>query len=271
MRRLVSSFIVIVAAMLVLPAHAAPPKRIVSLLPSLTETVCVLGHCDTLVGIDDFSNWPEQVQRLPHVGGLDDAHVERIVALKPDLVLLSNSSRAKARLEALKIPVLAIEPKTFDDAYTAMAMVADVFGEPQVARRLWARMNESIDQAARLVPPSRKGVRVYFEVDAGPYAASESSHIGEILKRLGAVNIIPAKLGSVPKINPEFVVRADPQVIIIAAQDAAEMQSRPGWGRISAIREGRVCALDSAQGDVIARPGPRMAEAARVLAHCLAK
>jgi iron complex transport system substrate-binding protein len=258
-------------AAIALQAQAAPPKRIVSLLPSLTETVCVLGHCDALVGVDDFSNWPEQVNKLPHVGGLEDARVERIVALKPDLVLLSASSRARARLESLKIRVLAIEPRTFDDVYTAMAEIATVFDEPQVARRLWARMNDSIEQAARSVPPSRKGVRVYFEVDSGPYAASESSHIGELLKRLGASNIVPAKLGSVPKLNPEFVVRADPQVIIIGERDAPGMRSRPGWDRISAIQGGHICALDREQGDVVARPGPRMADAARVLAQCLAK
>lgn len=255
-----------------LQSHAAtPPKRVVSLLPSLTETVCVLGHCDALVAVDDFSNWPGQVKKLPHVGGLEDARVERIVALKPDLVLLSASSRARARLEALKIPVIAIEPRTFDDVYTAMAQIAAIFDEPQVARRLWARMNESIEQSARLVPASRKGVRVYFEVDSGPYAASESSHIGELLKRLGAANIVPAKLGSVPKLNPEFVVRADPQVIIIGEHDAAEMRSRPGWRGISAVRDGHVCALDREQDDIVARPGPRMAEAARILAQCLAK
>lgn len=266
------SWVIAVIAAVSLQAHAAPPpKRVVSLLPSLTETVCVLGHCDKLVGVDDFSNWPEQVAKLPHVGGLEDARIERIVALKPDLVLMSNTSRARARLESLKIPVVAIEPKTFDDVFTAMAQVAEVFGEPQVARRLWARMNEGIDSAARSVPASRKGVRVYFEVDTGPYAAGESSHIGELIKRLGGSNIVPAKLGSVPKVNPEFVVRADPQVIIITARDAAEMRSRPGWGGISAIREGRVCELDRAQDDVLARPGPRMAEAARVLAQCLSK
>jgi iron complex transport system substrate-binding protein len=244
---------------------------VVSLLPSLTETVCVLGHCDALVGVDDFSNWPQQVNKLPHVGGLEDARVESIVALKPDLVLLSASSRARTRLEALKIPVLAIEPRTFDDVYTAMAKIAAAFGEPQVARRVWARMNDDIAQSARSVPALRKGVRVYFEVDSGPYAAGESSHIGELLKRLGAENIVPARLGSVPKLNPEFVVRADPQVIIIAARDVPQMRSRPGWDRISAIKGGHVCALDRSQGDVVARPGPRMAEAARVLAECLAR
>src|SRR3954469_10606377 len=116
--------VVLLLAAIALHAQAEPPKRVVSLLPSLTETICVLGHCDTLVGVDDFSNWPEQVKKLPHVGGLEDARVERIVALKPDLVLLSASSRARARLEALHVPVLVVEPKTFNDVYTALSQVA---------------------------------------------------------------------------------------------------------------------------------------------------
>ncbi len=65
----------------------APPKRIVSLLPSVTESLCALGACASLVGTDDFSNWPDAVRRLPKLGGLDDAQLERIVQLKPDLVL----------------------------------------------------------------------------------------------------------------------------------------------------------------------------------------
>src|SRR4029079_11359358 len=68
------------------------PRRIVSLLPSLTETVCALGACDRLVGTDRFSNWPDSAAALPKLGGIEDAHIERIVALKPDVVLASTSA-----------------------------------------------------------------------------------------------------------------------------------------------------------------------------------
>ena len=80
----------------------APARRIVSLLPSLTETVCALGGCDRIVGVDRFSNWPTQVEKLPRLGGLEDAQVERIVALKPDVVLAASSARVIDRLEALR-------------------------------------------------------------------------------------------------------------------------------------------------------------------------
>src|SRR4051812_48436299 len=91
---------------------ARPPQRIVSLMPSLTETVCALEACNRLVGVDDSSNGPLAVKPLPHGGGLDDARVKPIVALSPDLVRAPPSARALPRLQALGLPVLALEPRT---------------------------------------------------------------------------------------------------------------------------------------------------------------
>lgn len=247
---------------------AQPPQRIVTLLPSLSETVCELGACGRLVGVDSYSNWPASIRGLPQVGGLDDVNIEQVVALKPDLVLLSATSRALARLEGLGIKVFGLELKTLVDVQRTLVKVGQVLSVPG-ADKVWLRMNAGIDEAARRLPAHLRGTTVYFEVDSGPYAASEISHIGEVLSRVGAANIVPGRLGSVPKLNPEFVVRADPQVIILADRSAPSLKSRPGWDRIRAVREGRICALTTAQGDVIVRPGPRMAEAARLLVDCL--
>jgi iron complex transport system substrate-binding protein len=246
-----------------------PPRRIVTLLPSLAETVCALGACDRLVAVDDYSNWPASVRALPHVGGLDDASIERIVALKPDVVLLGSTARALPRLEGLGIPVVGLDIKTLADVRRVLDQVGRLLEVPG-AEQVWRRLDAGIDAAARTVPAAARGTRVYFEVDPGPYAASEASHIGEILARLGAANVVPASLGSVPKLNPEFVVRADPQLVMVARREAAGLAARPGWSRIRALRDGRVCAFSPAQGDVIARPGPRLAEAAQILADCLA-
>jgi len=80
---------------------------------------------------------------------------------------------------------------------------------------------------------------------------------------------VPGHLGTVPKLNPEFVVRADPQVIMLSDRNLAELPARPGWSRIRAVREGRLCAFTAAQGDVIVRPGPRLGESARLMVQCL--
>ena len=245
-----------------------PPQRIVTLLPSLTETVCALGECNRLVGVDTFSNWPLSVRALPHLGGVEDANIETIVSLKPDLVLVWPTSRVISRLESLGVPVFGIDVKTLADVHRALANVDRVLGTSRAAA-VSEQIESGIAYAAKQLPASAKGTSVYFEVASGPYAASESSHIGEILLRLGAANIVPGHLGSVPRLNPEFVVRADPQVIITSQREAAFLKARPGWPRIRALRNGRVCGLTPEQGDVVARPGPRLAQAAQILSRCL--
>jgi len=251
---------------------AAPPQRIVSILPSLTETVCALGACARLAGVDRYSNWPEPVRALPQVGGGIDPNVEAIVALKPDLVLAAPSSRVASRLEALGITVAVLEPKNQAGMQRVIGQVAQLLGVPPAdAEALWRRIDAGVEAAVRSVPAPARGALVYFEVNNGPYAAGESSFMGETLARLGARNIIPAALGPFPKINPEFVVRADPQVIMVGQRSGQGLEQRPGWPAIRAVRDGRVCRFDAQQSDILVRPGPRMAEAAQLMADCLAR
>jgi iron complex transport system substrate-binding protein len=248
---------------------ADPPQRIVSLLPSLTEFVCVLGACERLVGVDDFSNHPASVRALPHVGGLEDARIESIVGLKPDLVLVPTSSRALERLQSLGLKVLALEPRTFADVQRVLALLGPVLAAGD-GTQAWDRIERELADVARQLPAAQRGTRVYFEVSAAPYAASEASFIGELLARIGARNIVPAALGPFPKLNPEFVVRADPDVIMLAEDDGpARIASRPGWQRLRAVRAGRICHFTRAEGDVLVRAGPRMAEGAQLMVRCL--
>ncbi|MGC4061447.1 MAG: helical backbone metal receptor [Aquabacterium sp.] len=247
----------------------APPQRIVTLLPSLTETVCELGACARIVGTDRYSNYPASVIKLPKTGGLDDANVELIAALKPDVVLLAMSSRVTDRLEALGLKVMALEPKTYADVQRVMGKVAQVLGQEAAGDRLWRELEAKVSVAAQTVPASMRGVSVYYEIDSSPYAAGESSFIGQLLSNVGLVNIVPTKLGPFPKLNPEYVVRADPEVIMLSAKNAPSMPARPGWDRIRAVKNQRICAFTPAQGDVLSRPGPRMGEAAQIMAACL--
>jgi iron complex transport system substrate-binding protein len=110
---------------------------------------------------------------------------------------------------------------------------------------------------------------VYFEVSREPYAAGAASFIGELLTRLGVGNIVPAALGPFPQLNPEFVVRANPDVIMIGDGSAQGLEQRPGWSSLRALREQRVCSFPPEQADMLVRPGPRLAEAAQLMAQCL--
>ncbi|WP_343626011.1 helical backbone metal receptor [Roseateles puraquae] len=246
----------------------APPQRVVSLLPSLTETVCELGACARLVGVDRYSNHPASVNALPKLGGLDDTNVEMIAALKPDVVLLATASRVSERLRALGLKVIALEPRSYKDVQRVLNTLGQVLGVSD-AQRVWRYIDAGVSAAAASVPPSARGIRVYYEVASGLWAAGESSFMGETLTRLGAGNIIPAQLGPFPKINPEYVVKANPGLIMIGTRSAEGLAARPGWDRIDAIRHGRVCVFKPEEGDILSRPGPRMAEAAQIMARCL--
>lgn len=251
-------------------AQPTPPRRIVTMLPSLTEAVCALQACERLVGTDRYSNWPASVPALPKLGGLDDAQLEQIVALKPDLVLVSGSARVAARLQSLGIPVLALEANRLADVPRVLERVAVALGRPGEGQRLWAGIEQRIDKAAARVPAGLRGQRVYFEVDAGPYAAGASSFVGELLTRLGLQNIVPASMGPFPRLSPEFVVRSQPDVVMASADELARMSARPGWSQLQALQDRRQCGFDAARHDLLVRPGPRTAEAAEALADCLA-
>jgi iron complex transport system substrate-binding protein len=246
------------------------PRRVVTLLPSLTEVVCALGQCDRLVGVDRYSNYPAQVRALPQLGGGLDPNIEGVVALRPDVVLMATSSRAVQRLESLGLKVVALEPHNAADVQRVIARVGEVLGVPD-ALRLWREIDAGMDAAAASIPPAARNTRVYFEVGRGPFAAGEASFIGETLTRLGVRNIVPRSEGPFPKINPEFVVRADPDLIMISQNAAPQLEQRPGWASLRALREGRLCVFSPQESAVLVRPGPRMAQAARLMAECIAR
>ena len=249
-------------------SFAQPPQRIVSLLPSLTEVVCALDRCNLLVGVDRYSNYPESVRALPQMGGGLDPSIEAIVARRPDVVLAAVNSRFADRLRALGIRVLLLDPQNHADVRRILDTLGQLLAVPD-AQRVWREIEAGTAAAARSLKPSARAARVYVEVGSGPFAASESSFIGETLARLGVRNTVPARLGSFPLLNPEYVVQANPDVILVAQSDAPGLASRPGWSRIRAVREARVCALGRAESDLLMRPGPRMALAAQALADCL--
>ena len=251
-----------------------PPQRIITLLPSLAETVCELGACDKLVGTDSFADWPHSVKALPKLGGLYDASVEAIVRLKPDVVLAAKSTRIITRLESLGIKVIALEPQTLQDVERSMHTIAQVLHLPQpdvAADRLWQRAMLRIDKAANKLPATAKGASVYFEASTGAYAAGEASFIGGVIRKLGLKNIVGSDMAAFPQLSPEYVVRASPQWVLLAESAQTDISARPGWRDMSAVQAGQVCVFSHAQSQILVRPGPRMGEAAEAIVACLNK
>jgi iron complex transport system substrate-binding protein len=242
----------------------AEPARIVSLLPSHTQTLFTLGLGARVVGVDDFSDDPPEAARLPRLGGLYDTHVEEVLALKPDLVLLSESSNAATPLEQNGVSVWAGSARTFDDVFRVIDAIGTMVGRYQEARGLSDRIHDEIAATERRLSATNR-VRVYYELDSTPYTVGPSSFIGVMLAKAGGSNVIPEGLGDFPKISPEVVVSGNPSIILGASLE--EIAARPGWDKIEAVRTARVHRLPEAESRLIARPGPRIAEAVRALAR----
>jgi iron complex transport system substrate-binding protein len=222
------------------------------------------------VGIDRYSNWPDQVKSLPTLGGGMDPNIEAILSLKPDVVFAAQSSRVAERLEALGLKVVALETTSHADVQRLLSKVSQALGiAPEHAKQLWQSIDDGVSTAAQQLPLSTQQLRVYIEVNRAPFGAGARSFIGETLTRLGAHNILQAQPDAFPRINPEFVLRAQPDLIMVSERDMASMLERPGWSSMAAIKNNRFCAFAPAEQDVLVRPGPRLAEAAHIMANCL--
>jgi len=245
-----------------------PPQRVISLLPSLTESVCALGKCGALVGVDRFSNWPKSIQDLPRLGGMGDVNIERIVQLKPDVVLLEKASPVVSRLNGLGIKTVALDVKSMSDEERTLKKLDVILGTAE-SGRVWNQIQQQVLRANKQLSLLQKNIRVYFEVNPAPFAAGGKSFIGEILSQLDLMNIVPDSLGPFPKINPEFVVQAKPDVILLTGSTSVDLLKRPGWSSIPAISKNRICVFTAEQNDVLVRPGPRMGEAALIISQCI--
>ncbi len=161
-----------------------------------------------------------------------------------------------------------MEPRSSADAQRVMGKLGQLLEVPD-AQRIWRAIDTSVSAVAQSLPPGARSLRVYYEVSAGGYAAGTGSFIGEMMARLGVQNIVEPSLGPFPRINPEYVVRANPDLIMVGSRNVQGLELRPGWRGIRALREQRLCVFTADESDVLVRPGPRMAEAARLMARCI--
>lgn len=250
----------------------APPLRIVTMVPTHTETVCALGACDRLVGVDSFSNVPAEVTRLPDLGSAFDADLEALIALEPDLVLTDEYSGLAEALAPLRIAVYAGTPQTVAEVWTTTEALAVLLGLESEAALLVGRAQGRVEALSESVA-GLPAPRVFVELDATPYSVGPGSYLGELLTLARADNIVPARLGDFPQVDPELVVAEDPQVMILLdapyGESAETVAARPGWGALSAVRDGAVIELDQASVDLLTRAGPRLPDALELLIELL--
>ncbi|WP_027481292.1 ABC transporter substrate-binding protein, partial [Deinococcus pimensis] len=245
------------------------PRRIVSMLPSHTETLAALGAGDRLVAVDRFSNYPRALtDGLPKVGSAFSPSVEAIVALKPDLVLADESASSKLtqKLAAAGLTVYGGSAQTYNEVFEKIGVLGKLVNREAAATNLITTMRRDLNDVQALVRGAPK-VSVYYEVDPSPYTVGPNSFIGTLLTKAGGQNVIPAGIGDFPKISPELVIQKNPSVIVGARVD--DLLARPGWNTIDAVKARQVYRLTPEEDDALSRPGPRLATALRVLARVL--
>jgi iron complex transport system substrate-binding protein len=257
---------------------AAPPQRVVSLSPGLTEITFALGHGDNLVAVDTYSDYPPEAKDIqPRLVTYPSPSVETIVSLKPDLVLsLAERDEDIALLRHQGIPVLKLFPKNFDAAVQTIQMLGRLYGSPDageaVASDMLARRDAVIAAVADAPRP-----RIYEELDASepdkPFVAGPNGFYGQIIDLAGGTNIFGDLPGDVGQIGAESIVQRDPEVILLTDADlpfnpqTPEMvRARPGWSAITAVKNG---AIYPVPGALYSTPGPRLVQGLEDLAKLL--
>jgi iron complex transport system substrate-binding protein len=251
-----------------------PVRRIVSLAPSLTETVYALGLQDQLVGDTDFCDYPPDAQKKTKVGGAINPSLEEIAALHPDLVLVTkgfNRLETVHSLDSLGISSYATDPHTIDAIITSSKKLSDVLGVPEAGASVAGEMQRRLADLQRRVG-ALAPKRVLFVVWTQPLiSVGKDTFIADALRRAGAVSIVESEQ-SWPQVSLEEVARLQPDFLVFAASHSdsaapavAVLATLPGWSILDAVSNRRFAVIS----DAVNRPAPRIVAAIEDLAKQL--
>ncbi len=245
------------------------PQRIVSIAPSNTEILFALGLGAKIVGVTDYCDWPAAAKSRPKVGGVV-LNIERIIALRPDLVVAKwDFQKANvARLEALHIPVFAVDPHNVRDTLTTIEAVGAITGAMPQARRVTARMRRELAEVAKVADHDKRRPRVLSVISSRPLiVVGPNTFLDNALKVAGAINGAADARGPYPQFSLESAVARRPDVILLSAGKPGEIMANPVWRSTPAVAKRRVYA--PAFMPVLERPGPRLTGAVLQLARLL--
>jgi iron complex transport system substrate-binding protein len=252
---------------------AARPERIVSLAPAHTEVLFALGLKDQIAGVTKYCDYPAEAKQKTQVGGFSDPSVEKIVSLKPDLVLASSLHKTVVeQLESLKIPVLALEAKTAAGIPDLIELAGRASGRGEEGRTLAENLRRGMESiAAKTRSLAEKDrPRVYYELWHDPLmSVGPGSYLHDLIVLAGGANIMGGAKSAYPQASAEAIIKSDPQFIVYChgAQRKEEIASRPGWAKLSAVKGGKILLFPDE--NVFMRAGPRIGQALRDLALIL--
>lgn len=250
----------------------ASVQRIVSIGASNTEFLFALGAGDRVVGVDDFSDEPPAALTKEKIGGVK-VNLEKVTSLRPDLVVtVKFSDGTVERLAAGGAVVLVVDPQGLGDVARSAVLIGQAIGAD--GKKLGDEITRRLQAVRERAATIQSKPRVFHEVDATdpakPFTVGPGSFVHDLIELAGGVNVAARAASPYPQLSAEELVRADPEVIVLADADygvtAEQVASRPGWSGIAAVRLKRVYGMSA---NLVSRPGPRVGEAAEAYAKLL--
>jgi iron complex transport system substrate-binding protein len=245
------------------------PQRIISIAPSNTEILFALGLVDKIVGITNYCNFPEETKNIEKIGETFPLNLEKIVSLKPDLILAyAGQLNEIPRLRELGLNTIVIEPLNLQETLKSIQMVATVGGIPEKGNILVENLSQRIDQIKTEVSNLEitKKPKVFIGgIYETIWTPGEGTLFNELISLAGGINMA-AGFSGWTKISPEFIVKEDPDIIIIpigAMNPGDELKikeniyQRPGWSNLSAVKTQKIFIVNE---DLFFRPGPRLVD-----------
>lgn len=247
-------------------------KRIVSLAPSITETLFALGAGDQIVGVTDYCNYPPEARTKQHVGGMINPSIETIIGLHPDLILLSMEGNVRddfTSLTSFGIPVFVTNPRTLAGIGHSIEQLGTLTGHSAEASHLARGFAAEADSITAQVKGQR--IRTLCFVSLEPImVVGHNTFVNELLGRAGAENLAVNAAGTYPSYSREAVLSDNPDVIIVFSDvltDTGHLTDLfPEWRNLSALQQHRVYIVNA---DLVSRPGPRAVDGLNLLFHIL--
>jgi len=249
------------------------PERLVSLAPSVTEIVFALGLGDSLVGDSEYCNYPPEAKQKPRVGGLLNPSIEKIVALRPDLVLATpeaNRVETAHQLERVGIPVYGVRARTVEETLESIRQLGVVLGREMVAQRLVAQLRARVHAVEQSVS-GRPRPKVLFVVWYRPLiTAGPDTFIADVIRRAGGISLGDTLRGDWPRLSLEDMVRRDPDILLLPRTESFfptfdELRALPGWRDLRAVNKGHLYVVSEA----VTVPSPRLIDALEEVARIL--
>jgi len=254
-------------------AIAPNPQRIISLAPNLTETLFALGLGDHIIGVTTFCDFPAEAQTKEKIGDTMRPNLERIIALKPDLVLVSTASQLETltrRLDELKIPVYVTNPRTIAEVVASIRALGEITGATARATEITAEMERRINAVRQRVAGLPKP-RVLYALQNNPLiAAGRNTFINDLINLAGGQSISGEETTDYPQFSRETVVARAPEVIVASESHGHVLVDldtlRRDFAVTPAVRQNRIEVVTT---DLIDRPGPRIVDGLEQMMHAL--